>query len=81
MASHKQWLQQGFDEGVFLLAGSLGDGQGGGILAKGDTLETIANFVHEDPFVKENVVSPEIIPFAVSMATESMSFLMDVTGS
>ena len=35
---HKAWLKQGFDDGVFLLAGSLQPGLGGGILARGSTV-------------------------------------------
>jgi uncharacterized protein YciI len=35
MDGHKDWLQRGFDEGVFLLSGSLLPGLGGAILADG----------------------------------------------
>ena len=33
MEGHKQWVKRGFDDGVFLLAGSLEPGLGGGIVA------------------------------------------------
>ena len=33
MDAHKAWLKRGFDDGVFLLAGSLEPEQGGGIRA------------------------------------------------
>ena len=33
MAGHKDWLERGFADGVFLLAGSLQPGLGGGIVA------------------------------------------------
>lgn len=33
MEGHKDWIQRGFDDGVFLLAGSLQPSLGGGILA------------------------------------------------
>jgi uncharacterized protein YciI len=35
MAGHMQWLQNGFDEGVFLLSGSLQAQAGGAIVAEG----------------------------------------------
>ncbi len=33
MEGHKQWLERGFDEGVFLVSGSIQPKQGGAILA------------------------------------------------
>ena len=33
MNGHKKWIQRGFDDGVFLLAGSLQLNLGGGIVA------------------------------------------------
>jgi len=33
MDAHKAWVKRGFDDGVFLLAGSLEPDLGGGILA------------------------------------------------
>lgn len=76
MEAHKNWLQQGFDEGVFMLAGSLGDNQGGGIIAKADSLESLAERVNLDPFVSENVVRPEIIEMNPSRANPQLEFLL-----
>ena len=33
MAGHQEWIKRGFDDGVFLLVGSLKPNAGGGILA------------------------------------------------
>jgi uncharacterized protein YciI len=33
MEGHNQWIEQGFNDGVFLLAGSLGSNLGGGVMA------------------------------------------------
>jgi uncharacterized protein YciI len=35
MAEHDRWLQRGFDDGVFLLAGSLQPGRGGAVTPNG----------------------------------------------
>jgi uncharacterized protein YciI len=76
MEEHKRWLKRGFDEGVFLLAGSLEPGLGGGILAHGASLQEIQRRVDEDPFVAENVVSAEIIELDPGMADERLRFLV-----
>jgi uncharacterized protein YciI len=76
MSGHKQWLKRGFAEGVFLLAGSLESGQGGGILATGGSRESISQRVNEDPFVVENVVTAEIIELDPGMADERLNFLL-----
>lgn len=33
MEGHQQWIKRGFDDGVFLLAGSLQPNLGGGVVA------------------------------------------------
>src|SRR5262249_10171480 len=38
MEGHKEWLKRGFDDGVFLLAGSLQPNRGGGIVAHNTSL-------------------------------------------
>jgi hypothetical protein len=38
MDGHKEWIRRGFDDGVFLLVGSLQPNQGGGIVAHNTTL-------------------------------------------
>ena len=77
MEGHKAWLQRGFDEGVFVLAGSLQPNLGGGILAHCATLAELQSQVDEDPFVVENVVSAEILEIAPSRTNERLGFLLD----
>lgn len=60
MDGHKRWIEQGFDDGVFLMTGSLGDGVGGALLAAGTTLEALHARVAEDPFVQQGVVQAEV---------------------
>jgi uncharacterized protein YciI len=38
MEGHKEWIKRGFDDGVFLLVGSLQPNSGGGILAHDTSL-------------------------------------------
>jgi len=76
MAAHKAWLQQGFDEGVFLLAGSLLPGLGGAILAHCEEGTSLRDRVNADPFVVAGVVSAEIMEVAPSKAVQSLSFLV-----
>lgn len=72
---HKVWLQQGFDSGQFLVAGSLAGNQGGGILVHGVTREELERRVEEDPFVAEKVVSAEVIELAVTRTDPRLAFL------
>ena len=61
MQGHKEWLQQGFDEGVFLLAGSLQPNLGGGILVHNTDLDDLQQRLNNDPFVAEKVVEADIV--------------------
>jgi len=76
MDGHKVWLKRGFDAGIFLLAGSLEPGMGGGILAHNCSLSDIQSRVEEDPFVAENVVRAEIIELDPAKADERLEFLV-----
>ncbi|WP_346908450.1 hypothetical protein, partial [uncultured Roseibium sp.] len=73
----KAWLQRGFDDGAFLLAGTLQPGVGGGILADGATLGEIEARVADDPFVAENVVTAEILDMTASKADDRLAFLLN----
>ncbi|MBQ4835713.1 MULTISPECIES: YciI family protein [Pseudoalteromonas] len=77
MEGHKEWLQAGFDKGVFMVSGSLQPNAGGGIIAANVSKEEIEGIIAEDPFVIENVVKPEIIELTPSKADERLSFLLD----
>jgi uncharacterized protein YciI len=76
MEAHKQWLKRGFADGVFVLAGSLEPGQGGGILAASATCTSIEQRVSEDPFVAEKVVTAEIIELDPGIADDRLQFLV-----
>lgn len=76
MDGHKAWIKRGFAEGVFLLAGSLEPGVGGGILAHQTTHATLLQRVNEDPFVAEGIVTAEIHELDPGMADERLQFLV-----
>ena len=76
MEGHKSWIQRGFDEGVFLVAGSLQPNLGGGIVAYGTSLADLQSRVNDDPFVAENVVTAEILEITPSRTDDRLSFLL-----
>lgn len=76
MQVHKDWLQRGFDDGVFLLAGSIQPQAGGAILAHGVTLDELQERVDRDPFVADDVVRAEIVEVSPSKADERLAFLL-----
>ena len=77
MEGHKEWIKRGFDDGVFLLAGSLQPKLGGGIVAHNTSLPDLQSRVKTDPFVAENVVTAEILEIAPSKSDARLSFLLD----
>ncbi|SFK10198.1 YciI family protein [Methylocapsa palsarum] len=72
---HNAWIKRGFDDGVFLLVGSLQPNAGGAILAHNASPEEMEARVQDDPFVVEGVVSAEILAIAPGRADERLAFL------
>ena len=77
LEGHKEWIERGFDDGVFLLTGSLQPNLGGGIMAHNTSLSDLQSRVNTDPFVAENVVKAEILEIAPSKADARLDFLLD----
>jgi uncharacterized protein YciI len=77
MEGHNEWIRRGFDDGVFLLVGSLQPSLGGGIVAHNTTLQDLQSRVNNDPFVAENIVSAEILEITPAKADERLKFLLD----
>ena len=77
MDAHNEWIKRGFDDGVFLLVGSLQQGLGGGIVAHNTSLEDLQGRVNEDPFVEENVVSAEVLEISPAKVDERLNFLIE----
>jgi uncharacterized protein YciI len=77
MEGHKEWIKRGFDDGVFLLVGSLQPNAGGAIMAHATSLPDLQSWVKRDPFVSENVVHAEILEITPSQADARLNFLLD----
>jgi len=77
MDGHNEWIKRGFDDGVFLMVGSLQPNLGGGIMAHNTSLSELQGRVSDDPFVAENVVSAEILKISPAKADERLQFLLD----
>jgi len=76
MEGHKDWIRRGFDDGIFLLVGSLQPDRGGAIVAHNVSLPALRGRVNDDPFVVHNVVSAEILEIAPSKTDERLEFLL-----
>jgi uncharacterized protein YciI len=76
MEGHKEWIKRGFDDGVFLLVGSLQPNLGGGIVAHNISLQDLHQRVNDDPFVAQNVVSVDILEVTPWKADERLKFLL-----
>lgn len=76
MEGHKAWIKRGFDDGVFLVVGSLQPNLGGAILAHNTSLDDLKSRTNDDPFVAEGVVDAEILEIAPSNTDERMRFLL-----
>jgi len=76
MDGHKDWIKRGFDDGIFLLVGSLQPDRGGGIVAHNISLPDLEKRVNDDPFVAKDVVVAEILQIIPSKADERLEFLL-----
>ena len=77
MEGHNEWIKRGFDDGVFLLVGSLQPNLGGGVVAHNTSLSDLQSRVNTDPFVAEKVVKAEILEITPSKADARLNFLLD----
>lgn len=77
MEAHRVWIKQGFDDGIFLVVGSLQPNLGGAILAHNATLAELGDRVRQDPFVVGGVATPEIFEISPARADERLQFLLD----
>jgi len=75
MEGHKEWIKRGFDDGVFLLAGSLQPNLGGAILAHNTSLADLQGRVNADPFVAEHVVRAHILEITPARTDARLAFV------
>lgn len=75
MEGHNAWIKRGFDDGVFLLVGSLQPNAGGAIIAHNASRAEVEARVREDPFVAEQVVTAEILEISAGRTDARLDFL------
>lgn len=75
MEEHNAWIKRGFDDGIFLLTGSLQSSAGGAVLAHNVSRADLEARVQEDPFIAENVVIADILEIAPGRLDERLAFL------
>lgn len=76
MDEHKRWISHGFDEGVFLLVGSMQPNLGGALLARNTTRADLEARVNQDPFVAADVVTAEITEITPARVDERLELLL-----
>lgn len=74
MEDHNRWIDAGFDDGGFLMTGSV-PGRGGAVVVGGVDEQQVADRVAEDPFVRHGVVTAQIIPIVPSRTAETLAHL------
>lgn len=75
LEGHKEWIRRGFDEGVFVMTGSLQPNQGGVVIAASTSRRDLETRVNADPFVVEGVARAEILEVTASRADPRLAFL------
>ena len=75
MEGHNAWLKRGFDEGIFLLSGSIQPSAGGAVLAHNTSRADLETRVQQDPFVVEDVVTAGILEIAPGRTDDRLAFL------
>ncbi|CDN53353.1 YCII-like family protein [Neorhizobium galegae bv. officinalis bv. officinalis str. HAMBI 1141] len=75
MEGHNAWIRKGFDDGVFLLVGSLQPNAGGSVLVHNTTRADLEMRVTDDPFVAEGVVSADIQEIVPGRVDDRLAFL------
>ncbi|MBX3593016.1 YciI family protein [Sphingomonas sp.] len=75
MAAHVAWLEQGFAQGLFLLAGRQVPRTGGMIVCRGTRAEVEA-LATTDPFVTSGVAEFAVVEIAASFAADALAPLL-----
>lgn len=75
MAAHNEWIAKGFDDGAFLVVGSLKPQGGGAILAVANNRAQLEERLAADPFVAEGIATPHIQEVAPGRTDARLAFL------
>ncbi|HEU4959918.1 MAG TPA: YciI family protein [Sphingomonas sp.] len=75
LPAHVAWLKQGFEQGLFVVAGRRTPRTGGVILVRGERAP-VDKVAATDPFVTSGVATTEVIPFNASFAAPELAALL-----
>ena len=75
MPDHGKWISQGFEDGIFHLAGALDNDAGGFIIAHGESRDAFEARIQADPLVVHQVVDAEIHEIDPKKTTQALEFL------
>jgi len=75
LAAHRDWLDKGFRDGVFILAGPQNPRTGGVIMAQNTSREELLVRLGEDPFNKKGLSDFELIDMVVRKTDPRLEFL------
>lgn len=76
MQPHMDWVNAGYDRGMFLASGRKNPRTGGVILAKGERTQVEA-YVAADPFTAEGVAVYDLTEVAVNRTSAGLEALKD----
>ena len=76
MQPHMDWVNEGYDRGIFLASGRKNPRTGGVILARGERAEVEA-YVAADPFTAEGVALYEVTEVAVTRTAAGLDALKE----
>jgi uncharacterized protein YciI len=76
LAAHREYLQQHYAAGVFLLSGRKEPRDGGVILARANSAVALKAILDEDPFSISGVASYQIVEFIPTMSAPELATLL-----
>ena len=76
LQAHVDWLERGFAEGLFLVAGRRDPRTGGVILVRGRKPE-VEKLAQSDPFVASGVAEAEVVAFNASFAAPALAQIIE----
>ena len=76
LADHRGWLDKGYDDGIFILAGPQNPRSGGVILAHNTSREDLRARLLTDPFYHQGLADFEIIDMIARKADPRLAFLL-----
>jgi uncharacterized protein YciI len=70
--THLEFLNKGFAEGRYVLAGRQDPPVGGVVIARGDDLDAVAELADQDPYVTGGVATYELIRFKAGLTQDGL---------